>query len=586
MCLWLVVWTLIIAGLLISDIIHIRRWNREMAESEARIHLNKDLATRLWASSHGGVYVPVTETTPSNPYLSHVPDRDIQTREGKKLTLMNPAYMLRQVMRHYEGLYGTRGHITSLKFFRKETEPDPWEEECLRSFERGVPEVSEVAEIRGKPYLRFMRPIRTEADCLKCHGYQGYRVGDVRGGISVSVPLARFLENEREEIRFHTFSFLSLWVLGIAGIGFTAHRIIRRTKERDKAEDLLRRSERKYVNVVQNSLTGIYLNIEGKLAFVNRRLADIFGYSPEEMIGMDYLALVHPEDREHVAEFREKRLAGLDVPSEYETRGITKGGATLWIRRRNALTEFDGKVAILSNIEDVTERKLSAEKLERSEKMLRNLSSRLLYAQEEERKKVAFEIHEGLAQAMSAVKFRVESVLTGEGLTDRETLRVVHALGPAIDILQDSIGKVRQIANRLRPMVLDDLGLIPAVHWLFRQTQRDYPNLSIESNLEVPEDEIPSSMKLVIYRVLERAVEALPRLEKAEFVEICLKRVENTITLTLWSDAIGLVEQESAEGEALATIRERCMLSGASFSLTSDEKEGTTIQMTWPLESS
>jgi hypothetical protein len=86
-------WTVIVAGLAVSDAIHIDRAVREMAIAEARVHFNKDQAIRFWASSHGGVYVPVSDQVPPNPFLSHVPERDIQTPTGKSLTLMNPAYM-------------------------------------------------------------------------------------------------------------------------------------------------------------------------------------------------------------------------------------------------------------------------------------------------------------------------------------------------------------------------------------------------------------------------------------------------------------------------------------------------------------
>ena len=88
--------------------------SRELVRNEARTHFLKDLAFRFWGASHGGVYVPPTERTPPNPHVSHIPDRDIETTAGKKLTLMNPAYMVRELMEDYEELYGVKGRITSL----------------------------------------------------------------------------------------------------------------------------------------------------------------------------------------------------------------------------------------------------------------------------------------------------------------------------------------------------------------------------------------------------------------------------------------------------------------------------------------
>ncbi len=351
---FVVAWTLIVIALLLHDIREISLRNQELAKREALVHFNKDLAARLWASSHGGVYVPATEKTPPNPFLSHVPDRDLKTSGGKALTLMNPAYMIRQMMDHYADLYEVRGHITSLKYFREETAPDDWERAALASFESGAKEVCEFKTLAGMPYFRFMRPLIAEAQCLECHGAQGYKVGDIRGGISVSVPMASYLTAEREEIINHTVSFSILWLLGLGGIGLAVRGLKTHLRERDRVEDLLASSQKNYSTLVENSLTGIYTIQDGVIKFANRRAAEIYGYSKDGLIGMDSLAVVHPEDRELVEEVREKRLKGEAVPSEYDARGIRRDGSTVWVQRRNALCEYDGRPAILGNVLDVT----------------------------------------------------------------------------------------------------------------------------------------------------------------------------------------------------------------------------------------
>ena len=137
--------------------------------------------------------MPIDEKTPPNPHLEHVPERDIQTPSGKRLTLMNPAYMVRQLREEFAKLYGVKGHITSLKNFRPETAPDDWEKAALKEFEGGRKEVQEFTVIGDEPYLRLMRPLIADKGCLKCHGFQGYKEGDVRGGVSVSLPMKDFL---------------------------------------------------------------------------------------------------------------------------------------------------------------------------------------------------------------------------------------------------------------------------------------------------------------------------------------------------------------------------------------------------------
>jgi hypothetical protein len=161
----------------------------EMARVNARAQFEKDVLFRRWAARHGGVYVPPTKASPPNPYLRQLPERDLVTTTGKALTLINPAYMTRQIHELSNIPSGSRAHITSLTPLRPENAPDAWEATALRSFDQGALESTGLATFNNEPFLRFMRPLITEESCLKCHQQQGYRVGDIRGGISVSVPL-------------------------------------------------------------------------------------------------------------------------------------------------------------------------------------------------------------------------------------------------------------------------------------------------------------------------------------------------------------------------------------------------------------
>ncbi len=195
-----VIWAIIVGGLLAWDINNENEQAIELANKEASTTFNKDLAFRTWVASHGGVYVPADERTPPNPYLSHVPERDITTTTGESFTLMNPAYVMRQVMEDYQNLYGVKGHITSLKPLNPVNAPDDWERQALLALEQGITETSEVIDIDGLPHIRHMQPLITEEACLKCHGDQGYKVGDIRGGVSVAVPMTTYTALASEDI--------------------------------------------------------------------------------------------------------------------------------------------------------------------------------------------------------------------------------------------------------------------------------------------------------------------------------------------------------------------------------------------------
>lgn len=259
-----IVWTIIIAGSLIWNIIRERQDTQELAKMEARIHFNKDQAFRLWTASHGGVYVEPSGITPPNPYLGHIAERDIKTVGGKSLTLVNPAYMLRQVMELYSDLYGVKGRLTSLKVLNPVNEADEWEQTGLMEFERGAKEVFEFTEKEGEKTLRFMRPLMTEKECLKCHGFQGYKEGDIRGGIEVSVPLGPYLAIESKAMNIIVLSHGLFWVLGILVIGFVAYRGKRRILERKQAYEKMEHQAfyDQLTNLPNRMLFGKYLKHE------------------------------------------------------------------------------------------------------------------------------------------------------------------------------------------------------------------------------------------------------------------------------------------------------------------------------------
>ena len=188
-----VIWTAVVAGSLSWNIVNQRKEMLTIARITGEITFDKDVLYRKWNSGHGGVYVPVTDEVLPNPFLS-VPNRDLTTTSGLTLTLINPAYMNRQVNEMAAKLQGAYGHITSLNPLRPENAPDPWEAQALKSFEKGTKQVNAVEKISGEDYMRIMRPFITEKSCLKCHASQGYKEGDIRGGISVSIPMNPLLE--------------------------------------------------------------------------------------------------------------------------------------------------------------------------------------------------------------------------------------------------------------------------------------------------------------------------------------------------------------------------------------------------------
>ncbi len=208
----------------------------ELAKKEALTVFKKNMAFRYWGTKHGGVYVPVTKETPSNKYLKNIPERDIITPSGKKLTLMNPAYMMRQIMEEYSELYNVRGHITSRKLLNPENAPDDWERHALENFENGVREVFEIVPSAREDNLRLMRSLYIKEGCLKCHEHQGYKIGDVRGGVSATVPMSAYYRLRHNAVRDMAITYTLIWLSGLFSMGFIFRRTKIRLIERKQAE--------------------------------------------------------------------------------------------------------------------------------------------------------------------------------------------------------------------------------------------------------------------------------------------------------------------------------------------------------------
>lgn len=229
-------WTLTIIGLGLWSYNTMYDETVTLAKREAYKAYEKDVMVRYWATIHGGVYVPSGTITPPNPDLEFLPERDIETPSGKKLTLMNPAYITRQLLEISEQRLGIKGHITSLNPLRAANEADPWEKIALKEIEAGAREYYAIDTLSGEEYFRYMAPLVTEKGCLKCHAKQGYQVGDIRGGISSSVPWSFYRQSLNASVSNHLIGYGILWLLGFAGLGLVRKKFLFYIRGRDESD--------------------------------------------------------------------------------------------------------------------------------------------------------------------------------------------------------------------------------------------------------------------------------------------------------------------------------------------------------------
>lgn len=333
---------------------------------EAKTIFQHNLAYRRWNSMFGGVYAPVTAVNTPNPYVVG-PQRDLMTMEGVQLTMINPFRMTKQaydLMKLHSPELAVLNRTVSLNPLNSDNFPDEWERKALIAFEEGKGEVSEITTIEGHPYLRLLSPYVTEERCLKCHAHQGYDIGDVRGGMSIAVPMQPYYDAAESSRRIIGTTHLIIWLLGSMAIMLFSNGL-----RRYKAA--IAKNEEKFRIVSEFAYNFEYwIDKEKKLAFISPSCERITGYSRREFEKHSKLLfeIIHPDDREafkgHLEEFDEP------VHDDIEYRIITKSGQERWLSHTcipiYAEGEFLGRRG--SN-RDITDKKRLEEELIQAKKV-------------------------------------------------------------------------------------------------------------------------------------------------------------------------------------------------------------------------
>ena len=367
------IWSALVAGSLWWSTQQESRNTLSTAAAVARANISKDLTFRRWATAHGGVYVSPTEQTPPNPYLK-LPDRDVVTTTGKKLTLMNPAYMLRELQNDFPDDYGNRSHITSLKLLNPKNAPDDWETGALYAFERGEKERQEVQQIDGQPYLRMMLPLIAESGCLKCHGVQGYKVGDIRGGLSTSIPLASYLAREKKLGASMALTHGAIWLIGLAGLGYSYRRERKLSSEHKLAEEQLRRNEQSLSEAQRIAHLGSWqMDFATNQVVWSEELYKMYGFDPVRPppLYTESMKLFAPDSWKRLsAALAQIRETG--IPYELELEAVPKDGGRRWMWARGELVHDTGGMPVGARgvVMDITERKLAENALREKEERL------------------------------------------------------------------------------------------------------------------------------------------------------------------------------------------------------------------------
>lgn len=360
-----VAWTALMAGLFYIYYNNEYEAAVASARSAAISSTQRDLVYRKWNSGHGGIYVPVTEQTPPNPHLAHLPERDIEGPAGKKLTLMNPSYVNRQLYESGMKGSGLYTRITSMNPLRTENAPDEWERKALLGLQGGDAEYFGFDTVNGSKRFRHMTPIFVEPSCIKCHIHQGYKVGDLAGGITVSVPWEEYYASLIEKSRTMLVMYSFIWLFGLTGILGTRSIVTSQMGQQEIALDTLAKTERTLNTVLQATSAGIGLIRDRVIQWTNDGLTEITGYTQEDM----YLK---PSKNFYESEAEYERVGSLMYneisktgKSTIETRFLRKDGSFVDVLMNlTAIDMNDISAGAVFALLDISESKRMARKLE------------------------------------------------------------------------------------------------------------------------------------------------------------------------------------------------------------------------------
>ncbi|MDH4320879.1 MAG: DUF3365 domain-containing protein [Desulfobulbaceae bacterium] len=585
-----VAWTLIVLLSLNGSLYQHRQETEAIVLNVARTHLEKDILFRQWMTHHGTLYAPVTEKTQPNPYLQpeHFPERDIVTPSGRRLTQINPAYMIRQLYadatpQHAKHPYG---RVTSLRPINPENSADPWEKKALQDFIGGATEKSELIKDAGAPLMRLIRPVIAEPDCLTaCHSGEGVKSGDVMGGLSITVPMAPFIEATRKHTLGIWAAHLTLWLLVLVGIGFAFAGMHKRNLARQQGAEALRRSEAHFRSLIENALDIItVLDQDGLTVFESPSLQRVLGRKSPMIANQPLIEMLHPDDRNRVSAILARLAAQPGTTETFEMR--CQHGDGYWrileaVGQR--IADLLPPAAFVINSRDITTRKLAEEKLLSYQRQLRSLAARLSQAEDETRRAIANDLHEQLGQNLSVLKLKLGTLM--KATPQAETLAQLRSFD---ELLATTIKETRNLTFELSPPILYDIGLEAAIIWLAEQFQgRNRIICWVEDDGN--EKPIDTVLRGILFRAVQEALNNVLKHAGAQRVTIGIRRVETTIRIDIVDDGCGFAPapQDNHPGHApgfgLFSIRERLSLLGGALEIASTPGSGTRLTMTAPL---
>jgi len=350
-------------------------------------------------------------------------------------------------------------------------------------------------------------------------------------------------------------------------------------------EQALKISELRYRRLFEAAQDGILiLNADnGRIDDVNPFLTDMLGYSREQLLGKTVWDIVPFKDVEAAkAEFRDLQRESYvrydDIPLE------TKDGRSINVEFVSNIYWVNGDRVVQCNIRDITGRRQAEEKFKEYSRKLQVLSRRLVEAQETERRHIARELHDEIGQALTSTQINLQALLQSPDLKS-----MVPRLKESLAVVEHVLEQVHDISLNLRPSVLDDLGLEPALRW-FTERQVALIGLQAEFHADPLKQRLDPVIETECFRVAQGALTNVVRHARAKTVSVELRKDAGQLHLRVRDDGTGFdvaaVREQAVRGASLGmlSMEERAALAGGGLEFTSAPDHGTEVHAWFPLK--
>ncbi len=354
--------------------------------------------------------------------------------------------------------------------------------------------------------------------------------------------------------------------------------------EQEEIKKTLEKTQQDYQALVESSTDMIYqIDINGIYQYVNPVLAEHSEFEINELIGKNSMDFVVPEQRDQVnSVFREQFINRVpNVKSEMLI--VSRSGKKYWIEGNARLIKEGNFITGYYVIcRDITERKKAEEKILESQNQLRKLSNYLQTLQEEERKRIAREIHDELGQNLTGIKMDI-AYLKGRAQGDSVDLKIIERLDSLSRLTDLTINTTRRISQELRPSILDDLGLIPAIEWQIKEFG-ERTKIQIESCLPEESVEFDMGHATAIFRIIQESLTNVAKHSNAKNVKITLEKTQENVSLIVQDDGKGISENEIHKGTSfgLMGMQERANIWGGEISFEGIKNKGTKVIVNIP----